>query len=134
MLIKYDSNNSGGSWWLSDDDWRKLEAAGWTVHWVKDQEDGFMRKKGEERWLGALARSAEKQFETPADAIREFEAVTGQSASDEGCNCCGAPHSFEWTDAKGKWNYVSGESCLSLLYGNDQPTNLREALELLKRQ
>ena len=31
--VEYNSNNSGGNWWLSDDDWRKLEAAGWTVAW-----------------------------------------------------------------------------------------------------
>ena len=84
--------------------------------------------------MGALARGAEKEFETPADAFREFEAVTGQSASDEGCNCCGAPHSFSWTNSKGEWDYASGDGVLSHLYGNDQPTDLREALELLKRR
>ena len=31
MKIVYSSNNSGGSWWLSDEDWKKLEAAGWNV-------------------------------------------------------------------------------------------------------
>lgn len=25
MLIRYSSNNSGGSWWLTDEDWHKLE-------------------------------------------------------------------------------------------------------------
>lgn len=117
--VKYSSNNSGGSWWLSDNDWHKLEAAGWKVNWAKDRKDSFMHEEGQERWLGALATSAEKSFETPADAIREFETVTGQHAGAGGCNCCGAPHSFEWTDSRGKWDYVSGESCLGLLYGND---------------
>src|SRR3990167_9656972 len=98
IKVEYSSNNSGGSWWLSDEDWYKLEAAGWRVKWYKDEPEGIMRRAGDERWLGALARGAEKEFETPADAFREFEAVTGQSASDEGCNCCGAPHSFSWTN------------------------------------
>jgi len=31
--VEYDSNNSGGGWWLDDEDWRKLEVAGWTVNW-----------------------------------------------------------------------------------------------------
>ena len=26
MKIVYSSNNSGGSWWLSDEDWKNLEA------------------------------------------------------------------------------------------------------------
>jgi hypothetical protein len=133
IKVEYSSNNSGGDWWLSDEDWFKLEAAGWTVRWYKNEPEGSMRRAGD-GWLGALAKRAEKEFETPADAIREFETVTGQKASDEGCNCCGAPHSFQWTNARGEWSYASGESVLSYLYGNDQPTDLREALELLKRR
>ena len=30
---EYDSNNSGGSWWLSDQNWIDLEQAGWKVEW-----------------------------------------------------------------------------------------------------
>lgn len=131
IKVKYSSNNSGGSWWLKDKDWHNLEAAGWAIEWRKNEHGGFMYKAGEDRFLGALAQCAEKEFEIPADAIREFETVTGQSASDEGCNCCGAPHSFSWTDSKGKYSYAYGEECLALLYGKNQPTNLREALELL---
>lgn len=33
MRVLYRSNNSGGSWWLSDEDWRALERAGWYVEW-----------------------------------------------------------------------------------------------------
>lgn len=113
MKIKYSSNNSGGSWWLSDDDWKKLEAAGWSVEWKK------------ERWLGALAKSASKDFDSVGAAIREFEEVTGQQASDEGCNCCGAPHSFSW-----EGGYASGEDCLQHLYAK-VPKSLREATEAL---
>jgi hypothetical protein len=80
--IVYSSNNSGGSFWLKDEDWQKLEDAGWTVEW-KD-----------ERWLGTLATEAKKEFRSMRLAIKEFEAITGQDADDEGCNCCGQPHNF----------------------------------------
>lgn len=83
--ITYDSNNSGGGWWLSDDDWKNLEEAGWTVDW-KD-----------ERFLGALATSAKKDFYSIDEAKAEFERITGQDPEEEGCNCCGQPHNFyDW--------------------------------------
>jgi len=82
MKIEYFSNNSGGSWWLSDEDWKNLEAAGWTVYWAK------------EKGHSALAMNASKDFPDMDSAIREWEEVTGQDASDQGCECCGPPHSF----------------------------------------
>ena len=33
FLVEYSSNNSGGSWWLKDEDWKKLEDEGWKVRW-----------------------------------------------------------------------------------------------------
>jgi hypothetical protein len=33
FVVEYNSNNSGGGWWLDDKDWRKLEKAGWLVEW-----------------------------------------------------------------------------------------------------
>jgi hypothetical protein len=159
VLVKYSSNNSGGSWWLKDADWLALERAGWHVEWggnyfckskykLSNQEippgkpepcenpddcHGHRRfdtaveadtgKNG--RWLGALAKYASKAFETPGDAMREFEQITRQSVSDEGCNCCGAPHTFEWNNG-----YASGESCLTYLFPDKKiPWNLREFLE-----
>lgn len=117
VVVKYDSNNSGGHWWLSDEDWDKLAAAGWNVHWNghggRRPESSYSDplapvKDVGERWLGARTGSAAKEFENPADAIAEFERVTGQDASAEGCNCCGPPHSFEYEDADGK-HYASAE-------------------------
>lgn len=32
-IVEYDSSNSGGSWWLKDEDWAALEKGGWTVEW-----------------------------------------------------------------------------------------------------
>lgn len=95
MKIEYRSNNSGGSWWLSDEDWKALEAAGWDVQWVRDKKDSIFDSTAKDgRWLGALATSASKDFESIDDAIQEFERITGQDASDEGCGCCGPPHNF----------------------------------------
>lgn len=32
--VEYSSNNSGGSWWLTPEDWKALEDNGWTVEWL----------------------------------------------------------------------------------------------------
>jgi hypothetical protein len=127
VKIEYSTNNSGGRWWLSDDDWYALEKAGWEVNWNKDNPDRIMVDKKTGRFLGALAEYASKEFETPADAMREFEKVTGQRVSDEGCNCCGAPHSFSWDGG-----YASGDDCLEHLYAH-APKSLREACEQLEK-
>lgn len=109
VLVEYSSNNSGGRWWLCDDDWSALEAAGWTVSWVKDDPYSMPSAKKTGRWLGALATSASKAFENPADAISEFERITHQDASDIGCNCCGPPHTFSYEDSEGRSHYASPE-------------------------
>lgn len=88
---EYSSNNSGGDWWLTDQNWRDLEAAGWRVDWYADREDKW--GKGD-RFLGALATSAEREGLSFRDAIAEWERVTGKEANALGCSCCGTPHSF----------------------------------------
>ena len=81
------------------------------------------------RFLRALADSASKDFETIQGALQEFEKVTGQDVTDEGCNCCGAPHSFSWVDAKGERGHCSGEECLQYLYPDRHiPKSIRESL------
>lgn len=126
--VEYNSNNSGGHWWLTDEDWYALVRAGWKVHWVKlgclcDEKgnllleadgtpklipveqlppDSFERKffKGE-RWLGALAQKAYRAGLSLRDAAEEWEKVTGESACDAGCPCCGRPHTFTEYDDNG---------------------------------
>lgn len=135
MKVRYSSNNSGGSWWLSDEDWKNLEKAGWYIFWggayfcdtecpghriVENSHDA--EKK---RWLGALAVEATKEFDTITKCLQEFELITGQDVSNDGCSCCGAPHSFSWENV-----YCSGNECLHYLYKN-VPTNLRSACEML---
>lgn len=106
--LHYRSNNSGGSWWLKDADWHALEAAGWTVDWAANEQSPILKsayKNG--RYMGALAVSAHKDFETAEAGVEEWEQATGQIASEEGCNCCGQPHGFEFTDDSGESHYMS---------------------------
>jgi len=101
--VEYYSNNSGGRWWLSDADWLALEAAGWKVNWHKDEEHRLLKAGADGRWLGALAGSATKMGASSLkEAADEWERVTGKSATDAGCPCCGQPHRFTlYVD--GKW-------------------------------
>lgn len=95
MKITYYSNNSGGEWWLSDNDWKNLEANGWTVNWLAQDpyyQAGGLDSRG--RWLGALAKEASKDFASLDDAINEWEELLGMDANEEGCPCCGQPHRF----------------------------------------
>lgn len=165
VKITYSSNNSGGSWWLGDKDWKALEKAGWYVIWGekmfchsrfsfsegewKDicktdkcpghrKFDSF-KKADKNRWLGAVAKEATKEFsgKTKNDAIlsaiNEFEKLTGQSLSDEGCNCCGAPHTFEVECGKDS-DYISGESFLNIISDKSlAKLSKRELLEKLKQ-
>lgn len=154
MKVTYSSNNSGGSWWLSDDDWRRLEAAGWGVEWgntyfchsrfafcrapkgmpepcgVEEDCPGHQTAQTADeaaldRYMGALAKSASIDAPSPGAAMRSFEEATGQAVSDEGCNCCGPPHSFSW-----EGGYASGDDCLPHLFeGKSGPTTLRGAWE-----
>lgn len=108
IKLEYSSNNSGGNWWLKDEDWQKLEAAGWQIEWCKDKSAGILFTENG-RFLGALATSASKTFETPDEGVAEWKSVTGQDPWVEGCNCCGRPHSFCYVDAKGRLHFAGTE-------------------------
>ena len=147
-LFEYNPNNSGGSWWLSDEDWKNLEKNGWKVVWANQEfiykngnfvydKNGYpkTRPKTENdygysedgRWLGTLARYAFKHFDSVRECLQEFEKITGQDVSEEGCNCCGAPHLFSWDSG-----YCSGADCLQYLY-DILPSSLRNACDLLNQ-
>ncbi len=74
-------NNSGGSYWLSQGDYNKLEADGWTVY---PRARGIVREY--------MARSADEASDM---ARADFSSVASYDADDEGCNCCGQPFWFE---------------------------------------
>lgn len=133
MYVEYDSNNSGGHWWLKDEDWKALEAAGWIVAWASLEyqynEQGnhlydnngvpklvqmgegnsrfpvFVKqdKKGEYRKLGTLATTAYRSGLSLREAAAEWEKITGHDAAEAGCPCCGQPHTFTEYDDNGKY-------------------------------
>jgi len=163
--VEYSANNSGGRDWLTEKDWLALEKAGWKIYRRDDMayrdgyaipgEDGLPLKKDElpledqdedkfkmpgERWQSY--HEAYKLFPDIQTALKEFEEITGQDVTDEGCNCCGAPHSFTWGKdiivrlpkdrlSEQDYNYGSGEDLLVYMYP-DKPTNLSKR-ELLER-
>ena len=127
IIVEYSSNNSGGGWWLTDKDWKALEKAGWKVKWgdrgfvynksgnyTYDDEGYPIFKVNDSRWLGTIAKYAFYKCDTPKEALESFEKATRKSVTDEGCNCCGAPHSFSW-----EGGYCSGEDCSEYLFGED---------------
>ena len=85
MKVSYSSNNSGGHWWLKDKDWKNLEKAGWTVEWAKDNYYKKTALDSSNRWLGALATAAYKDFPTIKMAIAEWERsiARGRSAYED---------------------------------------------------
>lgn len=120
-LLRYSSNNSGGAFWLRLEEWQALEKAGWIVHWKHDENDPSHthEKSGEEYfslglhdhsykdelvqatwngelWLGTPATSAVLVTDDPTSGVEQFEFVTCQSVDDQGCSCCGPPHSFQF--------------------------------------
>ena len=60
------------------------------------------------KYLGdALATSAAKRFKTAREGVEEWQRLTGADPSEEGCNCCGVPHTFEWDGDDGKHQYIT---------------------------
>ena len=102
MKVRYDSNNSGGYWWLTDQNWIDLEAAGWKVNWFRDNDPVPFWPRPDGRWLGALAQEATREGLTLGEAIQEWERITGQKSNALGCSCCGVPHHFCAYDDDGK--------------------------------
>jgi hypothetical protein len=88
FIVGMDENNSGGYYWLGEDDYKDLIDKGWT--------------RGVEKYGygGTETRVAHKTFEAASEdhaielAKSEFEVVTGQRADAIGCTCCGRPFYF----------------------------------------
>lgn len=78
--VEYSHNNSGGIDWMNENDWKKLEEAGW----ILSERSTYSNKVYSAKRIGLSLH----------DAIVEWESVTFLNAAAEGCNCCGRPHSF----------------------------------------
>jgi hypothetical protein len=118
ILVEYNSNNSGGDWWLSDRDWFKLEKAGWVVEWRNNAHK-------------PIASNASKEFNDIKEALIEFEKITGQEVTAQGCNCCGPPHNFTWEE-NGQKYYESGAGLFKYMF--DRTCSHREALECINKK
>lgn len=94
--VRYSTNNSGGSYWLGDKEWKALEAGGWTVEW-SDWE------RGRHSWRGAYDSVPHYAWApvgmTEAQAKADFARLTDEDPDAQGCNCCGRPHNFSVEDA-----------------------------------
>jgi hypothetical protein len=133
--VCYYSNNSGGRDWLKDKDWDVLRKNGWELYGFNNTTylpngdrkvitGGFPKRVGEV----TSPKYAYKYFDSIKEAMVEFEKLTGQDITDEGCNCCGAPHEFTWgacvisCECNGPHNdyhYSSGEKNAQHLLGED---------------
>ena len=99
MYVKLDQNNSGGSFWLNDQQFDALLADGWVV--------------ADQRREATYGRAAQNlaidiPVKDPQTAVTvakiEFGRVTGFDPDDEGCNCCGQPFYFD-SVAPGDYDY-----------------------------
>ncbi len=77
-VVRYSHNNSGGYDWLDADDWAALAAAGWVLG----------------RSINNRVYDAERTGLTLDAAVAEWKSITGQDPAEDGCECCGPPHSF----------------------------------------
>lgn len=131
IIVRYSTNNSGGSDWLRVKDWEALEKSGWRTYGFGNFEydskgNEILDAEGYPKFIGRKERRiyGYKKFDSIQEALEEFEKLTGQDVSDEGCNCCGAPHNFNWGD-----NYSSGSDLLQYLYpGKNIPKSIRESI------
>lgn len=106
-LFKYSTNNSGGYFCLSTKNWKALEKAGWKLFnhedFIYENQEYKMGKDGvplrvnprvKDKMFNQYAQYAFKKFNSLEEAISEFEIVADQDYNDEGCSCCGNPHSI----------------------------------------
>ena len=128
--VEYNENNNGGRVWLGKELAEKLIADGWKNITTTDHAMFGL-------WTLQKVFVAKNAKEAMTIAIREWEKVTKMDASEEGCNCCGPPHSFsckkETTDKTG-WEYYEsacGDGCLEYLYPNTPVATKRELIERL---
>lgn len=104
MKVEYSSNNSGGHWWLTDEDWYALEKAGWKVRWAASDEFQSTYLGNDGKYMGALATYATlPECASLREAAQSWERATKKSSTDAGCPCCGQPHNFTLYDDEGHY-------------------------------
>ena len=120
--IEFDENNSGGSFWLSREQYDNLLAAGFYIKPIT--EDWEIERYGADGQSGdfgdMLTRDGVPYFwrgnlrveaASLQEAVEKWESITGEDFFAEGCNCCGCPFSAHVVDEDGStYEYVSGDS------------------------
>lgn len=146
ITVKYSTNNSGGSYWLNESDWKALQDAGWLImDWDNAVYDSTGHYLADENGLPTTSKPADldtahyayKKFKSIKDAIEEFEQLTGEDVSAEGCSCCGPPHSFTWGRDiivrnpvnEQDYHYASGEDLLEYMMDVNTTLSKRQLLE-----
>jgi hypothetical protein len=105
---RFSENNSGGSFWLTREQYERLFEAGWTYEPDEyDRTNGYDTDAFLDNHPNPVPYGWRRRLEFKAKTIREavesFEAATGEDFFAEGCNCCGAPFSIsnsdDWTES-----------------------------------
>lgn len=110
MIYEFSENNSGGSWWLSREQYDALKDAGWYLDEEKaelydaNKFTSLSTKDVPWSWRHAFRYEANSL----QDAVESWESATGADFFAEGCNCCGSP--FSISSVGGDWEHVSGDS------------------------
>lgn len=117
--VEYDSNNSGGHWWLKDEDWKALEKAGWIVHWAhlvnvytKD-ESGYVRGKNGIPKLVHIEKAPKQKFifvDKKNDGEYRYMGALARKAYKPNCNDLRAA-AEEWERATGQSATDAGCAC-----------------------
>ena len=99
VRVVFNENNSGGSWWLREEQYQKLFDAGWKPgRWRYGDEGKGYGGAVKIIVLDAVdAKLAERQAYDLA--ITEWEHLTGENHNEVGCTCCGPPYQFyDWDE------------------------------------
>jgi hypothetical protein len=92
--ITFSENNSGGCWWLKQEQYANL----FKVWWKPGREcyDGTVRGASRIIVLDAIDEDVALAAASKL-AIMEWEKATGENADEIGCTCCGPPYQFyDW--------------------------------------
>lgn len=92
QTVTLDQNNSGGYFWLSDEQFDALLADGWYV--AEDSGQWRLNSYGKRAQNLKLDVPVEREDHAVTIAKIEFERITGEQADAIGCTCCGPPFDF----------------------------------------
>lgn len=90
--VQYSANNSGGSDWMTRQNWEDLERDGWIVQWDFSNGRGLP-------YCGYLPDVGLDE------AMDRWSSVTAMDPSEEGCDCCGPPHNFSAYNEKHEYTF-----------------------------